>query len=196
MVLVGRGGIRLHEEVFLAGVRVKGRRAMAEEKAEAALDKALDGDGLALADPQVRDQLCDLWNVPDAPLRVRLEGSMRARAGRRHELVMEQLTKRQEADTQRAHEIFAAFRTNLRESLGALKAAEDEAQGQLFSDPDQQRQWRRDVEVMNRRLEELDDEEAREVAAITDRYAEVKPHTTAAAVVFALTRTDADGWID
>ena len=42
MVLVGRGGIRLHEEVFLAGVRLTGRRAMAEEKAEAALDKALD----------------------------------------------------------------------------------------------------------------------------------------------------------
>ncbi len=196
MVLVGRGGIRLHEEVFLAGVRVKGRRAMAEEKAEAALDKALDGEQLALADPQVRDQLCDLWNVPDAPLRVRLEQSMSARAGRRHELVMEQLTKRQEADTQRAHEIFAAFRINLRESLGALKAAEDEAQGQLFSDPDQQRQWRRDVDAMTHRLEELDEEEAREIAAITDRYADVRPHTTAAAVVFALTRSDAEGWTD
>ena len=196
MVLVGRGGIRLHEEVFLAGVRVKGRRAMAEEKAEAALDKALDREGLALAQPQVRDQLCDLWNVPNAPLRVRLEESMRARADRRHDLVLEQLAKRQDADTQRAHEIFAAFRTNLRDSLAALKAAEDEAQGQLFADPDQQRQWRRDVEAMTRRLEELDDEEAREIAAITDRYADVKPHTTAAAVVFALTRDDAEGWVE
>ena len=196
MVLVGRGGIRLHEEVFLAGVRVKGRRAMAEEKAEAALDKALDREGLALAQPQVRDQLCDLWNVPNAPLRVRLEESMRARADRRHDLVLEQLAKRQDADTQRAHEIFAAFRTNLRDSLAALKAAEDEAQGQLFADPDQQRQWRRDVEAMTRRLEELDDEEAREIGAITDRYADVKPHTTAAAVVFALTRDDAEGWVE
>lgn len=194
MVLVGLGGIRLHEEVFLAGVRVKGRRAMAEEKAEAALDKALDREGLALAQPQVRDQLCDLWNVPNAPLRVRLEESMQARADRRHHLVLEQLAKRQDADTQRAHEIFAAFRTNLRDSLAALKTAEDEAQGQLFADPDQQRQWRRDVEAMTRRLEELDDEEAREIAAITDRYADVKPHTTAAAVVFALTRDDAEGW--
>jgi superfamily II DNA or RNA helicase len=196
MVLVGRGGIRLHEEVFLAGVRVKGRRAMAEEKAEAALDRALDREGLALAQPQVRDQLCDLWNVPNAPLRVRLEESMRARADRRHDLVLEQLAKRQAADTQRAHEIFAAFRTNLRDSLAALKAAEDEAQGQLFADPDQQRQWRRDVEAMTRRLDELDDEEAREIAAITDRYADVKPHTTAAAVVFALTREDAEGWVE
>jgi superfamily II DNA or RNA helicase len=196
MVLVGRGGIRLHEEVFLAGVRLKGRRVMAEERAEAALDKALDRPRLALADRHVRDQLCQLWNVPDAPLRLRLEESMHARAGRRHQLVMDQLTERQEADSQRAGEIFAAFRINLRESLASLKAAEHEAQGQLFADHDQQRQWRRDVEAMNRRLDELDDEEAREIAAIADRYADVRPHTTAAAVVFALTRNDADGWAE
>ena len=34
------------------------------------------------------------------------------------------------------------------------------------------------------------------VDAVTDRYADVKPHTTAAAVVFALTRADADGWVE
>lgn len=196
MVLVGRGGVRLHEEVFLAGVRLKGRRAMAEEKAESALDKALDHERLSLADDRVRDQLCDLWNVPGAPIRLRLEESMQARAGRRHELVIEQLAKRQAADIQRAKEIFAAFRLNLRDSLARLNAEEAAAQGQLFSDPDQQRQWRRDTDAMSRRLDELDDEEAREVAAITDRYADVKPHTTAAAVMFALTRPDADGWVE
>ena len=196
MVLVGRGGVRLHEEVFLAGVRLKGRRAMAEEKAEAALDKALDREYLSIADDRVRDQLCDLWNVPAAPLRLRLEESMQARASRRHELVIEQLSKRQTADIQRAKEIFAAFRANLRDSLARLKKEEDEAEGQLFTDPDQQRQWRRDIEAMSRRLDELDDEEAREIAAIADRYADVKPHVTAAAVVFALTRVDADGWVE
>ncbi len=196
MVLVGRGGVRLHEEVFLAGVRLRGRRAMAEEKAEAALDKALDRERLSAADSRVRDQLCDLWNVPDAPLRLRLEESMQARASRRHELVTEQLAKRQAADVQRAKEIFAAFRVNLRDSLARLQAEEDQTQGQLFTDSDQLRQWRRDIDAMSRRLCELDDEEAREIAGITDRYTDVKPHTTAAAVVFALTRADADGWIE
>lgn len=193
MVLVGRGGIRLHEEIFLAGVRLRGRRAMAEEKAEAALDQALDGDTLPLADDRVRDQLCDMWNVPDAPLRTRLEESMQARATRRHELVIEQLTRRQEADIQRAREIFAAFRTNLRDSLQRLRQAEEEAAAMLLPD-DQQRQRRRDIDAMERRLDELDDEETREIAAIIDRYADVKPHTTAAAVVFALNRADAEGW--
>ncbi|HNI35182.1 MAG TPA: DISARM system SNF2-like helicase DrmD [Microthrixaceae bacterium] len=192
MVLVGRGGVRLHEDVFLAGVRLHGRRTMAEEKAEEALDQALDGD-LALASDVVRDQLCELWNAPGAPLRARLEESMQARASRRHERVLEQLGRRQGADVQRARDIYAAFRTNLRESLDLLQRDEQEAEATLFPD-DQQRQRRRDIEAMKRRLEELDDEEAREIAAISERYADVKPHTTAAAVVFALTRTDADGW--
>jgi superfamily II DNA or RNA helicase len=194
MVLVGRGGVRLHEEVFLAGVRLRGRRAMAEERAEEALDKALDRENLILADHRVRDQLCDMWNVKDAPLRLRLEESMQARAGRRHDLVTEQLARRQATDVHRAKEIFAAFRTNLGDSLARLRAEEAEAAEQLFADPDQQRQWRRDIAAMSRRLDEIDDEEAREIAAINDRYADVKPHTTAAAVVFALTRADADGW--
>ncbi len=196
MILVGRGGIRLHEEVFLAGVRLRGRRAMAEERAEAALDTALDAENLMLADAQVRDQLADMWNVPDAPLRQSLETAMRDRAARKQTQVTDQLQRREAADVQRAREIFAAFRTNLRDSLASLRAQEAEAQGQLFADPDQERQWRRDREAMQRRLDELDDEEAREIAAIKDRYADVKPHTTAAAVVFALTRSDADGWRD
>ena len=193
MVLVGRGGVRLHEEVFLAGVRLRGRRAMAEEKAEAALDQALDASRLTFAEDSVRSQLCVLWNTPDAPLRIRLEESMRARAARRHETVMEQLARRKAADAQRAHEIYAAFRANLRESLDALRKAEEEEAAKLFTD-DQQHQRRRDIEAMKRRLEEIDDEEAREIEAISERYAEVKPHTTAAAVVFALTRADAAGW--
>ncbi len=166
---------------------------MAEEKAEAALDHALDGTQFDLAQEAVRRQLCGLWNVPDAPLRARLEDSMQARATRRHELVLEQLDGRQATDTKRAHEIFAAFRTNLRDSLDLLQQAEEEAAAMLFPD-DQQRQRRRDIQGMERRLDELDDEEAREIAAITERYADVKPHTTAAAIVFALTREDAEGW--
>lgn len=106
---------------------------------------------------------------------------------------MEQLARREATDVQRAHDIYAAFRTNLRDSLAALRRAEEEAAATLFAD-DQQRQRRRDVDAMERRLDELDGEETREVTAIAERYAEVKPHTTAAAVVFALTHADADGW--
>src|SRR5574337_122936 len=186
MVLVGRGGIRLHEEVFLCGVRLRGRRTMAEEKAEEALDHALDADRMTLAGQRVRQQLCNIWNVPDAPLRARLEESMQARAERRHRHVIDQLTKRQAADTQRARDMFAAFRTNLNQPLDVLRSKQSEQEAMLWDD-DQQKQRRRHIAAMQRRLDDLDDEQAREIAAITERYAEVKPHTTAAAVVFALT---------
>ena len=115
---------------------------------------------------------------------------MHARADRRHARVLEQLDKRRAADIQRARDIFSAFRANLRESLNLLRSKEAEAETMLWAD-DQQKQWRRDIDSMHRRLDELDDEETREIAAITDRYADVKPHTTAAAVVFALTPEDA-----
>ena len=44
---------------------------------------------------------------------------------------------------------------------------------------------------MEERLASLDDEERREVAAIRERYADIRPHVSAAAVVFALTPQDA-----
>lgn len=190
MVLVGRGGLRLHEEIFLTGVRLRGRRAIAEERAEQLLDQALDADRLMLAADDVRTELTREWNQPDSPLRARLLESMTRRAESRHQRVSEQLVKRQDADTTRAREIFAAFRRNLNESLEQLTGAEMQAQLALFPD-DQQRQRRRDIDAMRRRLDELGDEEHREVAAISERYREVKPHTTAAAVVFALTPADA-----
>lgn len=190
MVLVGRGGLRLHEEIFLAGVRLRGRRAIAEERAEELLDQALDAERLALATAEVREELAREWNAPDSPLRARLLESMTRRAGTRHQRVTDQLARRQDADVNRARDIFAAFRRNLHESLDQLTTVELAAELALFPD-DQQRQRRRDIETMRSRLDELGDEERREIAAITERYREVKPHTTAAAVVFALTPEDA-----
>ena len=190
MVLVGRGGLRLHEEIFLAGVRLRGRRALAEERAERLLDQALDAARLDLAAAAVRQELTQEWNAADSPLRARLLESMTRRAEARQQRVTDQLARRQEADTDRARAIFVAFRRNLHESLVQLTAEETQAELALFPD-DQQRQRRRDIETMRRRLEELGDEEGREIAAITERYRDVEPHTTAAAVVFALTPQDA-----
>jgi superfamily II DNA or RNA helicase len=190
MVLVGRGGLRLHEEIFLAGVRLRGRRAIAEERAEQLLDQALDADQLTLAAADVRAELIREWNEPDSPLRARLLDSMTRRAQTRHQRVTEQLARRRDADITRAEEIFAAFRRNLLDSLEQLTSADAQTQLALFPD-DQHRQRRRDIEAMRRRLDALGAEADREVAAIAERYRDVKPHTTAAAIVFALTPADA-----
>ncbi|MFG1928751.1 DISARM system SNF2-like helicase DrmD [Cryptosporangium sp. NPDC048952] len=190
MVLIGRGGLRLHEEVFLVGVRLRGRRALAEERAEHLLDQTLDAPNLSLAEPEIRADLAAEWNQPSSPLRARLQESMTRRAEARHQRVNAQLVGRRQTDTVRAREIFAAFRRNLDESLNQLAAAELEDELRLWPD-EQQRQRRHDIEAMRRRRDELGDEERREVAAIAERYRDVKQHKIAAAVVFALTPQDA-----
>jgi hypothetical protein len=190
LVLVGRGGLRLHEEVFLTGIRLHGQ-TLAEAKVEELLDKSLDASDLALATEPVRSQLAKEWNAKGSRLRKRLLTAMSRRAESRQERVTTELATRRDADVARAHEIFGAFRLNLAESRDRLAREIQEEAEMLFAD-DQQAQRRRDVRAMEDRLASLDEEERREVPAIGERYAEIKPHVAAAAVVFALTRADAD----
>ena len=189
LVLVGLGGLRLHEEVFLTGIRIRGQ-AMSEAKAEEVLDTALDAQDLVLADADVRRELTDLWNGDSRPLRTRLLTAMEQKARARQEKVIDALHKRRDSDITRAREIFAAFRINLQESRDRLDREIRSEEEKLFPD-DQQRQRRRDLASMIDRLDSLDDEEQREIAAIGARYAGIRPHVTAAAVVFALTPDDA-----
>ena len=189
LVLVGLGGLRLHEEVFLTGVRIRGQ-AMSEAKAEEVLDTALDAQDLVLAGVDVRRELTDLWNGNGQSLRRRLLTAMEHKARTRQEKVIDALHKRRDTDTARAREIFSAFRINLQESHERLDREIRSEEEKLFPD-DQQRQRRRDLASMTDRLDSLDEEEQREIAAIGARYAGIRPHVTAAAVVFALTPDDA-----
>lgn len=188
LVLVGRGGLRLHEEVFLTGIRIRGQ-SMAEARVEELLDAALDSEHLSLADEAVREALAREWNAPDSRLRGRLLAGMSQRAEVRQARVTKSLEDRREADIGRAREIFAAFRTNLNESRERLAREMRSQEERLFTD-DQQAQRRRDLRAMEDRLASLDEEEQREVAAIAERYADIRPHVSAAAVVFALTPSD------
>ena len=115
---------------------------------------------------------------------------MSRKAQTRQERVTAALQARRESDIKRAREIFAAFRVNLRESHARL-AAEIQSQEEMLFTDEQQAQRRRDLRVMEDRLANLDAEEQREIAAIGERYADIKPHVSAAAVVFALTPDDA-----
>lgn len=190
LVLVGRGGLRLHEEVFLTGVRFKGH-ALAEEKAHKVLDRALDASDLDLADDVVRQRLTEEWN--DGRLRTRLEAAVERRAQARQAAVAESLNTRRDSDIDRAHQVFAAFRRNLTESLATLRAEQAEQLAMLLPD-DQHRQRQRDITAMEDRLLALDDEEQREVEGLRERYADVRPFVSTAAVVFAVTEADARAW--
>lgn len=190
LVLVGRGGLRLHEEVFLTGIRLHGNQ-MAEEKVEQVLDAALDAEHLTLATQAIREALTDQYNAEGSRLRTRLLTAMTRRAETRQANRTDELESRRDADIARAREIFAAFRVNLRESAAKLAREIDVQEAGLFTD-DQQAERRHDLRAMEDRLASLDEEERREIAAIGERYADIKPHVSAAAVVFALTPQDAE----
>jgi hypothetical protein len=189
LALVGRGGLRLHEEVFLTGVRLRGG-AMAEEKVERVLEDALDTRHLTLAGPEVRQALAGLWNADGSQLRARLLMAMEERSAVRQERQLEALYKRRDTDIDRAARIYAGFRVNLRESYERLAREIRSEEEKLFPD-EQQRQRRRDLASMDERLLSLDAEEQLEIASIRARYTDIKQYVTAAAVVFALTPRDA-----
>ena len=192
LVLVGRGGLRLHEEVFVTGVRL-GAQDLAEEKTQRLLDSALDSPDLTLADAGVRRHVAQLWNSGDR-LRERLTTAVGRRGEARRADVAAQLRQRQDADVARARGIYAAFRHTLRDSIAELRRREDELSEMLPLPDDQRRQREKDLRAMEDRLLVLDDEERREVAAINNRYAEVEPFPASVALVFALTKADAASW--
>lgn len=195
LVLVGRGGLRLHEEVFVTGVRLRGQR-LAEGKDQHLLDRALEGSGLELAEAGVREHLARVWGESNGALRSRLEAATTQRADRRQESVMHQLHERRAADVSRAHEIFAGFRRNLTTTLDNLerRRVELESQLALWGD-DEQRQYARDIAQMRQRLASLDDEEEREVRAVQERYEDVRHYVSGVALVFAVTEDDAAAWV-
>lgn len=192
LVLVGRGGLRLHEEVFVTGVRLRGND-LAEEKVHDLLDRALDRPDLKLADADVRSTLCAAWNETDSRTRGRLVAAVQRRAESRQRAVEDSLNVRRDNDIDRARQIFAAFQLNLTQSLAALRDQQSQQQAMLWPD-DQQRQRQRDVRAMEERLTALADEERREVDGLRERYADVQPFVSTAALVFAITPDDATAW--
>lgn len=193
LVLVGRGGVRLHEEIFVTGLRMRAQD-LAEDKVLDLLDRALDAGEHVVADEAVRRYLADQWNAPGSRLHERLTAATQRRAETRQKRVEGLLATRRDADLARARSIFAAFRRNLSDSVARLKQEEDERLEMLPLADDQRAQRSKDLRAMENRLHTLDEEEAREVDAIRDRYTAVKPYVSAAALVFALTPADARAW--
>ncbi len=193
LVLVGRGGLRLHEEVFVTGVRLRGHR-VAERTLREVLDRALDPGDYRLAGPEVRRRLASLWN-DGGHLRTRLVEETSRRAQSLQADVAHSLEERRRADADRVHGIFSAFRANLTDSLERLRAQEREQEAMLALWADEQRHQRaRDVRAMEDRLADLVGEEEREEEAVRSRYEDVKPYVSSVALVLAVTEEDAEQW--
>ena len=188
LVLVGRAGLRLHEEVFLAGTRLGRRQAVGEQRAEEILESTLDRTDLNLVPPDIANQLAAAWNSSEERgVRGRVEQATADRAERRRRAVDGQLAERKQADRARVDEIFARFGQTLRDALTEAEAMDD---SQLALFDDERRQSERDLREIRRRIDVLAYERDRELEAVDTRYDEIRAWEFPAAVIFAIAPKD------
>lgn len=194
LVLVGRAGLRLHEEVFLAGTRLARRQAVGEHRAEELLESALDRADLVGVPPAIAAQIAAAWNTErDDGLRARVQHAIGDRAARRRKDVEAHLVDRREADSARVGEIFDRFGQTLRDALREAEIMDGDPQLALFED--ERRQSERDLREIRRRIDALDEERDRELSAVTTRYDDIRTWEFPAAVIFALAPHDVENGV-
>lgn len=183
LVLIGKAGLRLHEEIFLAGTRLGRRQAVGEQRAEELLEKALDAENLKPVPKHIAEQLTRAW---DDGLRARVAKAVADRVQRRQHAVTAQLEERRTADRERVFETFDRFGATLKSALAEAEAIESELT--LFDD--ERRQSERDLRQIRARMDALADERDEELVAVDARYTHVQARTFHAAVLFALSPKD------
>jgi len=186
LVLVGRGGVRLHEEVFLAGTRLESTRALGEERSENLLERALDGERLSPVTAETRTRLAALWRQDDGPkgLRARVEDAVAWRVEKRRLEVADALGRRERDDLARVDAVFTRFEATLNATIEEAQREQYEAELMLFDEEKRQREA--DLRRIRERLDVLAAEREREKAAVRRRYEDITPYPFAAALVFAL----------
>lgn len=193
LVLVGEGGVRLHEEVFLAGTRISRKQDLGIEKAEDLLASALDGSRLSTPAESALQGVTEQWNT-DAGLSeglgARVQDAIQKRAERRKREVADDLEARRVADLAAIDAIFNRFRATLTGTLASAEEARLAGEQMLFQFDEEKAQREKDLERVRQRLATLDDEQRAERESIERRYRNVTAHTFVAALVFALTPDD------
>ena len=190
-VLVGKDGIRLHEEILYAcgWLREDGtfRRVDSLSAVSGMLDRALTR-GTAAA-PAIQARLAAQW----ARARSGLITAIERRTEERLASLTAKLAARQEAERRVITTGAARFEATLRRALAESEAEEDA----LFSvvegrgDEREIAQWRRDRENWQVKLDTLTANRDRELARVASRYAEITPHGFPVAVIFAVPRREA-----
>jgi superfamily II DNA or RNA helicase len=190
-VLVGRDGIRLHEEILYAGgwVRPDGtfRRLDSLSALSGILDRALTLGTPAA--PVIQARLAELWQKAQSGLLSAIDH----RKAERLASLTTKLTVRHEAERQVIITGAARFETTLRTALAEYETEEDA----LFSvvegrgDEREIAQYRRDKANWEKKLNDLTARRDRELARVDARYAEMTPHSFPVAVIFVVPRREA-----
>lgn len=195
LVLVGEGGTRLHEEVFLAGTRISKNQAIGIDRAEELLTTTLDGARLAAPGQSTLQRLVSHWNTdaghPEG-IGTRVADAVADRAERRMRQVANDLEARRTADLAAVDQIFDRFRRTLEGTLATAEEARRAGEDMLFQLTEEKKQREKDLGRVSTRLSMLDDEQRAERESVERRYRDVQAHTFVAALVFALTPEDVE----
>jgi superfamily II DNA or RNA helicase len=175
LVVVGRDGTRLHEEVVLTGRELpttgRSRRLELEQPRYAglreAVEQALEPDTCRLAPDWARLILAQQWES----LSPALANDVRLRAAERLATMTRELDARAAADTRRVQAVFDQLRVTLSSALEHPEFAQ-----LSFDDLEtaERQQVERDRRAWAERLAGLDEERDRELSAVAARYADVR----------------------
>lgn len=189
VVLLGTGGVRLHEEILASGIRLQ-RQNLARDKSESALAVALDQQA-PLATAVVLDHLVAMWNDKNSRVRERMTQRLTAGVEEAKEATLQVLSQRLHDDVERVKEIYASSRENL--EVTKMDLSEESATPQLWT-TEEQRQRDRDLQNVLERLNSLDANQDAELAMLRRRYANPRNEHFPVALVFVVTPEDATKW--
>jgi superfamily II DNA or RNA helicase len=193
-VLVGGDGVRLHEEVLLAGGWLPETGRFRREGILALrglLDRALTTG--SPASELVQRRIVERWERGRAALEsgAGLLAAVNVRARERRESLEAKLAQQRKAEEARTAERLDRFAASLRRELA------DDNEDTLFNldtigkSPDELAQYRRDREQWQRKLDSLDGVRRTELNAIAARYRDPQSHVFPMAVVFVVPRREA-----
>ena len=176
LVITGADGHRLHEELVVAGGRLRGGR-FARIDTLRDLDALLRTAGGAPLDITGIDDAIRWWDSV-------VEPGLTKALDRRSETVQEskqrELSERAEAEAAAVRTVLTELQLQIANDLDKL-AEERSEQLSLFTEPERE-QSQRDLDALRRRLEEIPSEVEREVEAVRRRFTDPECHVFPAAV--------------
>jgi SNF2 family DNA or RNA helicase len=177
LVITGASGHRLHEEVIVAGGRVRnGRFARITSVGE--VTRLADALTMGVPPAKAVKPFIDAWETVSEGLLT----SLNRREQDRAESLASKLATRAEEDATAVREVLEELRRSIQAEIDDIDGGIHQLQ--LFGD--EQTQYDRDVDALRHRLEQIPIEIETESAAVRRRYLEPTPRLFPAAVEFLI----------
>ncbi|MEV7776680.1 DISARM system SNF2-like helicase DrmD [Kitasatospora sp. NPDC088351] len=176
VVLTGNRGVRLHEQIALAGGLIEHGK-LAVEKNPDVLERWLAAASQDAPPAEVLERLTGLWGALETPLRKALAAESNKIARKQGKV----LEKRCEEDVKAMQTVLTELERNIRESLDENPQWR---QGSLLTLEPEREQLTKDHAELNARLTAIPGQRESEAAALRHRYADPVARRFPAAVTF------------